>query len=184
MKWNWKFNLTAENESSNITFLRKKKILEINTHWNYHLFKTELSRTNFRWRLIFSSLPTLGQNQEECFAPFQIKMIAKERKPAKNRNRTAFGALTLISIHFLGQFLSLSFSHVFDDFRKLNSISNHAFRCPWHLRTSFEWFLMKLGNFSFSSNSWFFRPKISSIFEKFRHEMKLKIQSDCRKWNL
>ena len=62
------------------------------------------------------------------------------------RKRIAFGALSLISAHFLRQFCVLSFFNVFWDFRKLNSIWNCVFSCLWHPGTSLECSRSKLGN--------------------------------------
>ena len=126
MWWNSNFNRITDSESSNISLVGRIKKLRTAAWMQDQFLETVTSRTNFRWRVKNTSLAIPCQNQEECFAPFDLKQTKTIRNIKKLKNNREHD-LTCLSVHFLGQILSCSFFYGFHDFRKLNSIRNHIF---------------------------------------------------------
>ena len=59
------------------------------------------SRTNSGHGALHPSLPYLGRNQEECFAPFGLQHQKKQKQMFKQRKCIASGAPSFRSRHFL-----------------------------------------------------------------------------------
>ena len=126
------------------------------TKWASFIFLHILSNI-----VVKCNVGPLTQNQEECFVWRKYKEKNKN-KCLKCKSALLPGHLTSYLFNFSTNFWVYHYFHVFKDFRKLNSIWNYVFWCPWHPRTSSEWSLIKLANFMF-----FMKTIIFSMFFRF-----------------
>ena len=104
-------------------------------------------QTGFQESIITEKLVRNGYDPRTIESETELKIIlnridatvkqSKEQKEKSNSKSPLLpGHLTSYLLNFLTNFWVYHYFHVFKDFRKLNSIWNYVFWCPWHPRTS------------------------------------------------